>query len=37
MVWDGAEPRLARLYGTFAEHLGDEVLALDPFTPAVPR
>ena len=37
VVWDGAEPRLARLYGTFAEHLGDEVLALDPFTPAVPR
>lgn len=37
VVWDGVDPRLARLYGTFTEHLGDEVLALDPFTPAVPR
>jgi len=37
VVWDGAEPRLGRVYGTFAEYLGDEVLALDPFTPAVPR
>jgi hypothetical protein len=37
VVWDGADPRLGRLYATFVDHLGDEVLALDPFTPTVRR
>jgi ribonuclease HI len=37
VVWDGADPRLGRLYQTFVDHLGDAVLPLDPFRPPVVR